>query len=332
MKIALLDDYQDVARKLDCFHLLSGHEVKVFNNTVKGLGQLTARLAQMEGLVLIHERTQITRQLLDKLPQLKLISQIGPVSRQIDLDACTQKRVVVMGGVNDPVPVAELTWALIMAAQRRLPQYIASLKFGVWQQSGLKSSDLPSNFGLGRRLHGLTLGVWGFGRVGKLVAAYGKAFGMRVVIWGSDASMTLAQEMGYEVAESRVRFFAEADILTLHLRLDEETEGLIDRDDLGQMKTTALLVNTARAELIEQDALERALMAGRPGMAAVDVFQLEPILQGHALLRMENVICTPHIGFVELQNYEAMFEAAFQNIEAWVQGQPQNVLNPEVLR
>ncbi|WP_424859355.1 MULTISPECIES: D-2-hydroxyacid dehydrogenase family protein [unclassified Tepidimonas] len=332
MNIVILDDYQDAVRKLACAHKLDPYPAKVYTNTVKGVGQLSVRLRDADIVVLIRERTAITRALLDKLPRLKLIAQTGPVGRHIDVQACTEHGVAVAEGVGDPVAPAELTWALIMAAMRRIPQYVSHLKHGAWQQSGLKAASMPPNFGLGVALRGRTLGIWGYGRIGQQVASYGRAFGMRVVVWGSDASRARAVADGHEVADSKAALFADSDVLSLHLRLDERTTGCVSLDDLSRMKPTALLVNTARAELIEPDALVAALNRGRPGMAAVDVFESEPILQGHALLRLENCICTPHIGFVELDSYEKYFSAAFDNVVNYIRGTPTNIVNPGALQ
>ena len=332
MKISILDDYQDAVRKLDCFTLLSGHDVKIFNNTVKGAGQLGVRLADSEALVLIRERTRINRDLLNKLPKLKLIAQTGRAGPHVDIEACTERGVVVVDGAGAPAAAAELTWALLMAAMRRLPQYISNLKHGVWQQSGLKSSSDPPNHGLGDLLAGKTLGIWGFGKIGRMVAGYGTAFGMNVLVWGREGSRTAAREQLFDVAADRHEFFAKSDVITLHLRLNDETRGLVTLEDLQAMKRTALLVNTSRAELIVQGALIQALNGGRPGLAAVDVFESEPPLAGHQLLRMENVVCTPHIGFVEKTGYEAMFAGAFKNILAYETGEPTNVVNPDALK
>lgn len=331
MKIAILDDYQDAVRKLNCFEMLADHEVKIFNNTVRGLGQLASRLAEVEALVLIRERTHITSQLLGKLPHLRMISQTGRVSIHIDLEACTERGIAVLEGTGSPTAPAELTWALIMAAQRRIPQYVANLKQGAWQQSGLKTSAMPPNFGLGQVLRGQTLGIWGYGKVGRLVAGYGKAFGMNVLIWGREHSLEAARADGFEAAESREAFFEQADVLSLHLRLHDDTRGIVKLDDLLRMKPTSLLVNTSRAELLEENALVSALARNRPGMVAIDVYESEPILQGYSLLRMENVICTPHIGYVERESYELYFSAAFRNILAFDAGDLSSVANPDAL-
>ncbi|MEM5327293.1 D-2-hydroxyacid dehydrogenase family protein [Paraburkholderia sp. JHI2823] len=332
MKIAILDDYQDAVRKLDCFQLLADHEVKVFNNTVRGLGQLASRLAEVEALVLIRERTRISSQLLDKLPHLRMISQTGKAGSHIDIAACTERGIAVLEGTGSPVAPAELTWALIMAAQRRIPQYVANLKQGAWQQSGLKTSAMPPNFGLGTVMRGQTLGIWGYGKIGRLVAGYGKAFGMRVLVWGREHSLEQARADGYEAAASREALFEESDVLSLHLRLHDDTRGIVKQEDLLRMKPTSLLVNTSRAELMEENALLGALAHNRPGMVAIDVYESEPILQGYSLLRMENVICTPHIGYVERESYELYFGAAFRNILAFDAGDHANVANPEALK
>ncbi len=332
MNIVILDDYQDAVRKLDCASRLDPYPAKVFTNTVKGVGQLSVRLRDADILVLIRERTQITRQLVDKLPRLKLISQTGRVGAHIDVNACTERGIAVAEGKSSPVATAELTWSLIMASMRRIPQYVSNLKHGAWQQSGLKAASMPANFGLGMLLHGKTLGIWSYGRIGRLVAAYGKAFGMRVIVWGSETTLQQAVADGYEIAGSREDLFEQSDVLSLHLRLGERSAGCVTLEDLSRMKPTSLLVNTSRAELIEADALLTALNRGRPGMAAVDVFESEPILQGHALLRLENCICTPHIGYVELDNYETLFSSAFENVINFIRGTPCNIVNPGALQ
>ena len=332
MNVIILDDYQDAVRKLRCAAKLEPLNAKVFTNTVKGIGQLSVRLRDAEVLVLIRERTAFPRQLLEKLPKLKLISQTGRVGGHIDVEACTRLGIAVAEGIGSPIAPAELTWALIMAAMRRLPQYIGTLKHGAWQQSGLKAASMPPNFALGMLLRGKTLGLWGYGRIGRLVAGYGRAFGMTVQVWGSETSRAKAEADGLLAAPSREAFFEQSDVLSLHLRLVNETRGLVTHEDLQRMKPTALLVNTSRAELIEEGALVSQLNRGRPGMAAVDVFESEPILQGHPLLRLENAVCTPHIGYVEQQTYEDYFSAAFDNVLAFMAGEPKNVINPEALR
>jgi len=332
MNIIILDDYQDAVRKLRCASKLEDLNAKVFTNTVKGIGQLSVRLRDAEVLVAIRERTHFPRQLLEKLPRLKLIAQTGRVGSHIDLAACTRLGIAVSEGGGSPTAPAELTWALIMAATRRLPQYISNLKHGVWQQAGLKSGSMPPNFGLGAVLHGKTLGVWGYGRIGSLVAGYGRAFGMTVLVWGSEAARLRASADGFATAETREALFETSDVLSLHLRLADSTRGIVTAEDLARMKPTSLIVNTSRAELIEDVALVTALNRGRPGMAAVDVFETEPVLQGHQLLRLENAVCTPHIGYVEQDSYEMYFSAAFDNVRNFIKGEPSNIVNPEALR
>jgi D-3-phosphoglycerate dehydrogenase len=332
MNIVILDDYQDAVRKLACAAKLDAYQAKVYTNTVKGIGQLSVRLKDADVVVLIRERTHLHRQLLEKLPKLKMVAQTGRVGAHVDVAACTERGIVVAEGTGSPIAPAELTWALIMAAARRIPHYVSHLKHGAWQQAGLKNASMPSNFGLGSVLKGKTLGIWSYGKIGQIVAGYGKAFGMRVLIWGSEASRERAVADGFEAAPSKTVFFQESDVLTLHLRLHDETRGVVSLDDLARMKPSSVLVNTSRAELIEPDALIAGLNRGRPGLAAVDVFESEPILQGHALLRLENCICTPHIGYVEQESYEMYFGAAFDNVVNFIKGTPTNIVNPGALQ
>ena len=332
MNVIILDDYQDAVRKLRCASLMEQLNAKVFTNTVKGNGQLAVRLRDADVVVLIRERTHLTRALLEKLPRLKLISQTGKVGPHIDLETCSRMGIAVAEGVGSPTAPAELTWALIMAATRRLPQYIGNLKHGAWQQSGLKAGSMPANFGLGMVLKGKTLGIWGFGRIGELVAGYGRAFGMNVMIWASSSSRERAAAAGYALAESREALFEQSDVLSIHLRLTPTTRGLVRPHDLALMKPASLFVNTSRAELVEEGALVAALNRGRPGMAAIDVFEVEPILQGHSLLRMENAVCTPHIGYVEQDSYELYFRTAFENVLNFLRGEPTRIVNPEALK
>ena len=332
MNIIILDDYQDAVRKLHCAARLEPFAAKVFTNTVKGIGQLSVRLRDADVLVLIRERTQFPRALLEKLPKLKLIAQTGRVGAHIDVAACTRLGIAVAEGVGSPVAPAELTWALIMAAMRRLPQYIGNLKHGAWQQSGLRAASMPVNFGLGSVLRGKTLGIWGYGKIGQLVAGYGRAFGMHVVVWGSEASRQRALADGYIAAPTREVFFETCDVLSIHLRLADDTRGTVTAEDFARMKNTALFVNTSRAELVAENALVAALNRGNPGMAAVDVFETEPILQGHPLLRLENAVCTPHIGYVEQDSYELYFSAAFDNVINFIHKTPSNLVNPEALK
>lgn len=327
MKIAILDDYQDCVRRLDCFHWLAGHEVKVFTNSARGVGQLAIRLADFDALVLIRERTDISRQILNKLPKLKLISQTGKVSGHIDVAAATERGIAIVEGVGDPTAPAELTWALIMAASRKIPQYVAHLKDGVWQSASMT----PERNLLGTVLKGKKLGLWGYGKIGRMIAGYGKAFGMQVVIWGRDASRQQAVKDGYQAAQSKEAFFSDMDIISMHLRLNDATKSIVTAGDLALMKPTALFVNTSRAELVAAGALETALQRGRPGYAALDVFETEPLPADAPLLRMENVLATPHLGYVEKNSYEVYFSAAFQNVIDFANGAPKNVLNPDAL-
>jgi D-3-phosphoglycerate dehydrogenase len=327
MKIAILDDYQNATPGLDCYKILDGHEVKVFNNSARGAGQLAIRLAPYEALVLIRERTSLPAALLNKLPNLKLISQTGKVSGHVDVAAATARGIAIAEGTGSPVAPAELTWALIMAASRKIVPYATSLKEGAWQTASVN----PQLNGLGRVLRGRTLAIWSYGKIGKLVAGYGKAFGMRVIVWGSAATRQAALADGVEAAVSREAFFAEADVLSLHLRLAEATREIVTAADLARMKPDALFVNTSRAELVEPGALEAALQAGRPGMAALDVFTEEPLAPDAPLLRMPTVLATPHLGYVEQDSYEMYFRAAFENIAHFAAGKPTNILNPEAL-
>lgn len=327
MKIAILDDYQDGVRHLDCFRLLDGHDVKIFNNSARGLGQLAVRLAAFEALVLIRERTVLSAALLNKLPHLKLISQTGKVSGHIDVAAATARGIAIVEGVGDPTAPAELTWALIMAAMRKIVPYATHLREGLWQTASI----MPELNTLGSVLKGRTLAIWGYGRIGKLVAGYGRAFGMDVVIWGGDASRQAAEQDGYRAAASKEAFFAQADVLSLHLRLNDATRGIVTAADLTRMKPSALFVNTSRAELVAPGALEMALRIGQPGFAALDVFETEPLPADSPLLRYANVLATPHLGYVEKDSYELYFRAAFQNIVDFARGEPKNVLNPAAL-
>lgn len=332
MNIVILDDYQDAVRKLPCAVKLDAYPAKVYTNTVKGIGQLSVRLKDADVVVLIRERTHMSRQLIEKLPKLKMIAQTGRVGAHVDIGACTERGVVVSEGVGSPTAPAELAWALIMAATRRIPHYVAHLKHGAWQQAGLKSASMPLNFGLGTVLKGKTLGIWSYGKIGQILAQYGRAFGMHVLIWGRESSIERARADGFHTASSKAELFEVSDVLTLQLRLTDDTRAVVSLEDLSRMKPTSLLVNTSRAELIEPDALIAALNRGRPGLAAVDVFESEPILQGHALLRLENCICTPHIGYVEQDSYELYFGAAFDNVVNFMKGTPTNIVNPGALQ
>jgi D-3-phosphoglycerate dehydrogenase len=320
MNIAIPDDYQDCVRSLNCFKTLAPFSVQIFNDTVHDLDALAERLGDADALVLTRERTRITAELLDKLPRLKLISQTGKVAGHIDLAACTERGIAVMDGHGNGSCTAELTWALILASRRYLVDEVQRLKNGQWQGH------------LGQQLRGQRLGVFGYGRIGAQIAGYGKAFGMSVWVWGREGSAARARADGYDVAPSREAFFAESDIVSLHVRLTPETRGLVLPADLARMKATALLVNTSRAELIAPGALEQGLKRGAPGFAAVDVFEEEPVLGArHPLLSLPNALCTPHIGFVERDNYEAYYGGAFDNVARYAAGDTEGVLNPEAL-
>ena len=322
MKITILDDYFDTLRALPCFDKLDGHDVTIWNDHVQDVDALAERLNGTEALVLIRERTKIRAPLLERLPDLKLISQRS-VYPHIDVDACTRLGVILSSGQHPGTPshaTAELTWGLMIAAMRQIPQQMASLKNGTWQR------------GVGNTLRGRTLGIFGYGRIGSAIAGFGTAFAMNVLVWASEASRARAAADGYAVADSKEAFFETSDVITLHLRLYDATRGIVTADDLARMKPTSLLVNTSRAPLIEQDALVEALRAGRPGMAAVDVWEDEPMHDtDHPLLHMDNVICTPHIGYVTLEEYETQFSDIFDQIVAYDAGTPINVINSEVL-
>ena len=318
MKIAILDDYANVVRHLDCFKTLEGHEVTVFNDYVADFDVLAARVQDAEALVLLRERTPIGEALLERLPNLKLISQNGHVPH-IDLDACTRRGVVVCSALTSrpSYAAAELTWGLIIAAMRHIPFEAEAMKQGRWQST------------IGRGLRGRTLGILGYGRIGKVIANYAKAFEMDVLVWGRENSLAQARNDGHGIPASREEFFARSDVLSLHVRLDEDTRGSVTAQDLACMKPTALLVNTSRAELISPGVLAAALTAGRPGMAAVDVFENEPVLGARdPLLALPNALCTPHIGYVEVDNHEIAYGNAFKNIIAFDTGMLINVHNP----
>ena len=322
MKIAILDDYQDVVRRLDCFSKLQGHEVTVWNDHSKDVDVLAQRLKDTEALVLIRERTPVRAPLIERLPKLKLISHHS-VYPHIDVEACTRQGVVLCSNLHPGQPsyaTAELTWGLIIAAMRHIPQEVAALKAGRWQST------------VGHGLRGKTLGVYGYGRIGAVIAGYGKAFGMKVLVWAREASLARARADGYAAARSKEAFFEESDVISLHLRLIAETRGIVSAADLARMKPTALIVNTSRAGLIEAGALEKALQRGRPGMATVDVFEEEPVLgANHPLLKLDNALCTPHIGYVERAGYERIFSSIFDQIIAYAGGKPVNVINPDAL-
>ena len=322
MKVTVLDDYFDTVRTLDCFAKLGGHDVTIWNDHVQDVDRLADRLKNTEALVLIRERTQIRTPLLERLPKLKLISQRS-VYPHIDIDTCTRLGIVVSSGQHADTPsyaTAELTWGLVLAAARMIPQQVASLKAGNWQ------------FAVGSTIRGKTFGVYGYGRIGAVVAGYAKAFGMKVLIWAREGARAKARADGYETAASKAAFFEQCDVISLHMRLVDATRGIVKADDLARMKPTATLVNTSRAGLIEPGALVNALRAGRPGHAAVDVFEKEPLRDtGDPLLNMDNVVATPHVGYVSRDEYEIQFSDIFDQIVSYVAGTPTNVVNPDVM-
>lgn len=318
MRIVIPDDYQDAVRHLNCFAKLSEHEVTIYNDTVKDVDVLAERFADADALVLIRERTTITDALLERLPNLRLIAQTGRGIPHINVEACTRRGVAIAVGTGSPDAPAELTWALVLAATRRLPAEIAAMRAGRWQTS------------LGVSLRGRTLGILGYGKIGSIVASYGWVFGMTVLVWGREESRRRALTDQFRTATSQRDLFQRSDVLSIHLKLTPETRGIVTNDDLMSMKPSSLLVNTSRAELIEPDALVKALQAGRPGYAAVDVYESEPVTD-HPLLHMDNVVCTPHIGYVEKDNYEEYFRLAFDQLRAYFSGDPAGIVNPEAL-
>lgn len=323
MKISILDDYFDTLRTLPCFRKLDGYDVTVWNDHVQDVSTLADRLRDTEVVVLFRERTQVRTPLLERLPKLKLISQRS-VYPHIDIDACTRLGVIVSSSQHAGTPsyaAAELTWGLILDSMRLIPQHIAALKKGQWQ------------IGIGQTLRGKTLGIYGYGRIGSVVAGYGRAFGMNILVWARPATLAAARADGYPTASSKEKFFAACDVVSLHMRLVPATRHIVTAADLAWMKPTALLVNTSRAPLIEPGALVDALRAGRPGMAAVDVYEEEPLSDPHhPLLGMNNVVCTPHIGYVTRDEYEVQFTEIFDQINAYAAGKPINVVNPDVLK
>jgi D-3-phosphoglycerate dehydrogenase len=323
MKISILDDYHDTLRTLECYKKLEGHEIRIWNDHVQEVDALAERLQDTEVLVLIRERTAIRQELLQRLDKLRLISQRS-VYPHIDVDACTQLGVVVSSSQHAGTPsyaAAELTWALVLAAMRQVPQQMSALKAGKWQ------------IGVGNGLRDKTLGIYGYGRIGSVVAGYGKAFGMNILVWGREVSLNRARSDGYAAARSKEQFFSECDVLSLHMRLVEATRGIVTDQDLACMKSTALLVNTSRAGLIQPGALIAALKAGRPALAAVDVYEQEPVLDiSYPLFAMDNVVCTPHIGYVTREEYEVQFSDIFDQIVAYAAGTPIDVVNPQVLK
>jgi D-3-phosphoglycerate dehydrogenase len=322
LKVTILDDYFDTVRTLNCFAKLKDHDVKIWNDHAQDTDTLAERLCDTEALVLIRERTKIRTPLLERLPKLKLISQRS-VFPHIDADTCTKLGVIISSSQHPELPsyaTAELTWALVLAAMRKIPQQMASLKAGQWQ------------CGVGSTVRGKTLGIYGYGRIGAVVAGYGKAFGMNVLVWGREKTLERARQDGYAVASSKNEFFERSDVLSLHMRLVDATRGIVTAADLARMKPTAVLVNTSRAQLVEAGALVPALKAGRPGLAGLDVFEDEPMRDtSHPLLALDNVVLTPHIGYVTLEGLETQFVDIFDQINAYASGNPINVVNPDVL-
>ncbi|HEX6006970.1 MAG TPA: D-2-hydroxyacid dehydrogenase family protein [Burkholderiales bacterium] len=321
MRIAVIDDYQDAFRQLACYKRLEDHQVDVYHDTEKDPARLAERIKDAEALILTQQRSPFPRALAERVPRLKLISQTGRNANHIDVGACTEHGIVVCaGGAGNPSPTAELAWGLILSSLRRIPQEVQRMKDGKWQGS------------VGVGVEGKTLGVYAYGRIGSIVAKVGRAFGMRVVCWGREGSTSRAREAGFEVAPGRVAFFEQSDVISLHLPLNKETRGIIKPEDLARMKPTALIVNTSRAGLIADGALVDALKRGRPGRAAVDVYDEEPVMGArHPLLAMDNVVCTPHLGYVEERTYESYFGTAIEQILAFAAGKPVNVVNPEAL-
>ena len=322
MNVTILDDYHDTLRTLPSFAKLADHEVTIWNDHVQDVDALAERLKDTEALVLIRERTKIRAALLDRLPRLRLIS-LRSVWPHIDIDACTRLGIVVSSDMHAGTPsyaTAELTWALILAAMRQIPQQAAALKAGQWQ------------IGVGTTLRGKTLGLYGWGRIAHAVAGYARAFGVNVLVWAREPSRERARQEGFAVADSRTAFFEQSDVLSLHMRLVDATRNIVTASDLARMKPTALLVNTSRAPLIEPGALVAALRAGRPGFAAVDVYEQEPLTDtSDPLLQLPNVLATPHIGYVTREEYEIQFSDIFDQILAYAAGKPTNVVNPDVL-
>ncbi len=321
MKIAVIDDYQAAFRTLTCYPKLKGHEVAVYKDTEKDPARLAERLKDAEAVILTQQRSPFPRALIERLPKLRLISQTGRTTGHIDVKACTERGIVVAAaGFGTPHPTAELAWGLILAALRQIPYEVRRLREGHWQST------------VGVAVRGKTLGIYAYGRIGSLVADVGRAFGARVLCWGRQGSLQRARVAGYEAAQSRSSFFAESDILSLHLPLNSETRGIVTGEDLQGMKPGALIVNTSRAGIIAEGALVEALKAGRPGSAAVDVFEEEPVLGAdHPLLQMDNVVATPHLGYVERENYELYYGVVVDQILAYAAGNPINVINPEAV-
>jgi D-3-phosphoglycerate dehydrogenase / 2-oxoglutarate reductase len=320
MKIAIPDDYQDMVDRLECFSLIRHHDVTRHREPARDLAQLVERLRDADVVVSIRERVEFSRALLERLPKLKLIALVGRNSSMIDFTACTELGIpVATGQSNSPVAPAELTLALIVAARRNVALEAGRMKRGEWPCT------------LSHRLRGSTLGIFGLGAIGQLVAEGGRGLGMNILVWGQKASLEKAAAAGYAAAASKEELFERSDVLSLHVRLTRDTRGIVGPGDLARMKPTALVVNTARAEIIQPGALLDALRNGRPGYAAVDVYEQEPIVDGnHPFLSMPNVLCTPHLGWAEWTNFELYFREAFEQIAAFEKGLPMRLRNPDV--
>jgi D-3-phosphoglycerate dehydrogenase len=320
MTITILDDYQNVIRGLKCFDIIKNQEVQILHTAEKDINVLAEKLQNSNILVLTRERTEVNEALLSLLPNLKLISQTGKISNHLNLSDCTKYGVAVAEGIGSAIAPAELTWGLIINTVRQIPLAIEGMKRGKWQVN------------IGSTIHGKTIGIWGYGKIGQKIAQYAKVFGAKVLIWGSEASRTKALSDGFEVAESKEMFFKTADIITLHLRLNEKTIGIVKEEDLLSMKENSVLINTARAELIEKGKLLKCLKMGKPAFAGLDVYEEEPITdENYELLQLPNVVCTPHLGYVEWNSYELYFGKAFENAMNYINGNPTNIANPEVL-
>jgi D-3-phosphoglycerate dehydrogenase len=325
MKIAVIHDYADVFRGTRAYSRLQDHEVIIHTDAYTDPARVTEQVAGCDALLLTQQRVPLTRQTIERLPGLRFISQTGRNTNHLDVAACTQHGIVVSaggggGGGNPYSTTAELTWGLILASLRHLPYEVERLKQGHWHST------------VGSRLFGRTLGVYAFGHIGAAVARVGRAFGMHVVCWGREGSTARARAEGFEIAASRAAFFENADVLSLHLPGNRDTRGIITVDDLARMKPTALLVNTSRAPIIAEGALVDALRKGRPGFAAVDVYEEEPVVGvTHPLLQMPNALCTPHLGYAERDGYEALYTLAVDQLLAFAEGKPINVANPEAV-
>ncbi len=318
MKIVIPDDYQDMVDRLECFALIRQHDVVRYREPARDLSELVTRLADAEVVVAIRERVEFSRALLARLPKLKLIALVGRNSRTIDFAACTELGIPVATGTsNSPVAPAELALALILASRRNVAIEAERMKHGEWPCT------------LSHRLRGSTLGIFGLGAIGQLVAEGGRGLGMEILVWGRKSSLERAAAAGYARAASKEALFERSDVLSLHVRLTRDTHGIVGGDDLDCMKPTALIVNTARAELIAPDALLAALRKGRPGYAAVDVYEHEPVTE-HPFLSMPNVLCTPHLGWAEWGNFELYFRETFEQIVAYEQRLPLRLANPQV--